>query len=287
VRLCWAPAGGGFTGNPYAFPPTDMPMPASNYAGIPQGGAAMLAVADSLTMTAGPAFDLYVLDAQMVATKENGKKTLCAALVCDGNSPCLGKQNVNNVFAIPALTPGSPYLLAITGTPPQLAVQTVALGADDTINPGALAVQAAQLTGGLTGTTVTFGGGPTADAGTGGGFVASLAKLGDVDPPMPASVPYDPSESAFATQGFSVDGTYAAPDGGGGAVHLEMSLAQSLSLVAPTQDPHPYFGQRTPFVVAVVGDPGAPPWPGSDAGAYDGTGLHLLVLPTTRVGPPP
>jgi hypothetical protein len=66
-----------------------------------------------------------------------------------------------------------------------------------------------------------------------------------------------------------------------------MSLAQSLSLVAPTEDPRAFYAQRTPFVVAVLGDPAAPPWPGSDAGAYDGTGLHVLVLPTTNTGASP
>jgi len=68
------------------------------------------------------------------------------------------------------------------------------------------------------------------------------------------------------------------------AFHL---VAWALSLVAPTADPRAYYGQRAAFVVAVAGDPSAPPFPGSDAGAYDGTGLHILVLPTTITGQTP
>jgi hypothetical protein len=280
VRLCWAP-GGAWSGNPKAFPPSNTPMPASNYAGIPRGGAALVADADPLTLAAAETFDLYVLDAATVEEKETQKNLgpqLCDALACDGPAlPCVGKGNYTKVTSVPALNPGFPYLLAITGPPNQLAVQTMQLGTANTF-AGVLQVQAAQLSGTPGPATVSFL--PAAAAGDGGadaGFQTTLQMPSDVEPAAPVPVAYAQDEASFASQGFSVD----ALGIDGGAIHLSMSLAQSLSLVAPTQDPSQYFQQRTPFVVAVVGDPSAAPWPGSDAGAYDGTGLHLLVLPTT------
>jgi hypothetical protein len=284
VRLCWAP-GGTWSLNPKAFPPSNMPMPASNYAGIPQGGASMLADADQLTTTAAGTFDLTVFDATIVQLREqqNNKVLLCSELACDGpSSKCAGKNNYKTVAGVPALTPGFPYVLAITGTQSPLDIQALRLGMANTFS-GVLEVQAAQVASALGTATVTFGPSQAGDGGAEAGFQANLQTLGDVEPPAPVAVTYKQDEAAFASQGFSVDTTAAD----GGAVHLWMSLAQSLSLVAPTQDPSHYFTQRTPFVVAVVGDPSAPPWPGSDAGAYDGTGLHLLVLPTTSVGSSP
>jgi hypothetical protein len=274
VRLCWAP-GGQYMLNPKAFPPSDTPMPASNYAGIPQGGAAMLANADQLTMTTAGTFDLYVLDAASVYQSElNGGPHLCDELACDGggNDHCVLKGNYAKIAGVTALTPGSPYVLAVTDT----AVQPMQLGTANTF-AGVLQVQAAQLAGALGPVTVSFGAAAAGDGGAEAGFQTILQMPADVEPPAPVPVTYKQDEAAFASQGFAVDMT--ATDGG--AVHLWMSLAQSLSLVAPTQDPSHYFEQRTPFVVAVIGDPSAVPYPGSDAGTYDGTGLHLLVLPTT------
>jgi hypothetical protein len=101
---------------------------------------------------------------------------------------------------------------------------------------------------------------------------------------MPASVGFQTSdESAFGTQGFRLDAV-AAGDAGGAS--LWMSLAQAQSLVAPTQDPQAYYGVRVPYVVAVLGDPGAPAAFG-DGGTYDGRGLHVLVLPSANVGQAP
>ena len=59
-----------------------------------------------------------------------------------------------------------------------------------------------------------------------------------------------------------------------------MSLAQAQQLVSPTQDPSGYYGAGGTYVVAVLGDPNAPHAfaPAGDGG-YDGTGLHVLLLP--------
>jgi hypothetical protein len=56
-----------------------------------------------------------------------------------------------------------------------------------------------------------------------------------------------------------------------------MSLEQSLELIDPMQDPSKYYTQPTSYVIAVLGDPNGSR-PAADA-AYDGIGLHLLVLP--------
>jgi hypothetical protein len=62
-----------------------------------------------------------------------------------------------------------------------------------------------------------------------------------------------------------------------------MSLAQAQQLIDPTQDPRDFFGQPRTYLIAVLGDPLAPhafaPSDG-EGGAYDGTGLHLLVVTT-------
>jgi hypothetical protein len=46
-----------------------------------------------------------------------------------------------------------------------------------------------------------------------------------------------------------------------------------------------FFGQPRTYVVAVLGDPTAPPAFGD--GGFDGTGLHLLVLATPAPGATP
>jgi len=83
-----------------------------------------------------------------------------------------------------------------------------------------------------------------------------------------ATVPTD-----YGRLGFGMDVT--GFDGGAG--HIWMSLEQSLRLVQPMENPAIYYAAQTTFIVAVVGDPNAP-HAASDA-AYDGTGLHVLVLP--------
>jgi hypothetical protein len=113
--------------------------------------------------------------------------------------------------------------------------------------------------------------------------VAQLAREGDLLPSAPVGLPFPAAISDYGLLGFSVDvpGLDA-----GGAAHLWMSLAEAQQLVSPTQDPAAYFGAAVTYVVAVVGDPSAPhafvAGDGTDGGAYDGTGLHLLVLPSMR-----
>jgi hypothetical protein len=87
---------------------------------------------------------------------------------------------------------------------------------------------------------------------------------------------------SYGQLGFAVDVA-----GSGSPAHLWMSLAHAQELVNPAQDPAAYFGMGGTYVVAVVGDPNAPPpfAAAGDGGGYDGTGLHLLVLPTAQTTP--
>jgi hypothetical protein len=140
---------------------------------------------------------------------------------------------------------------------------------------GAFAVQAAQLSPALAvlagdaGAVVSFGAQGDPDA----AVVTTLGAPDQIEPAAPSQVATGIPLASYGQLGFAV-----AVAGDGGA-HLWMSLAQSLDLVDPTQDPSQYFAQPTSYLVTVIGDPaGAPPGGNPDA-AYDGTGLHLLVLP--------
>ncbi|MGH7296835.1 MAG: hypothetical protein ACRELB_17990, partial [Polyangiaceae bacterium] len=82
----------------------------------------------------------------------------------------------------------------------------------------------------------------------------------------------------FGRLGFAVG---VPGDDGGTHVALWMSLAQSQQLVDPAEDPSVFYGAPRTYLLAVLGDPGAasPAATSGDAG-YDGTGLHLLLVPT-------
>jgi hypothetical protein len=137
-------------------------------------------------------------------------------------------------------------------------------------------VQAAQLSGALlsfagsAGAAVSFGAqGHTMQ-------IADLTQQGQVLPQGPLTLSLGTTSQGYGTLGFGVD--VKGYDGGAG--HLWMSLAEALDLVDPTQDPSRYYAENTSYLVAVVGDPNGTHAfdPTADA-AYNGTGLHLLVLP--------
>jgi hypothetical protein len=293
LRLCWT-TNGSFAGDQNLPFPSATPMPASNYPGLPIGGAVPLGDASSML---GGAVTIYVLDADRLALLEqqDGKHSCAERLTKGGTYGLLPGE----YFALPpiadgTITTGSTYVIGIAGC----------LGNDPTANParcgagwtasngnlhidlatvanaagpaqpGQLAVQAAQLSPALAalagdaGALVSFGA-----QGAMGAVVAQLIAEQQVAPAVPALLDAGTNLTTYGTTGFSVD---VAGDAG---VHLWMSLAQSLDLVDPTQDPSKYFAQPTSYVVTVIGDPaGAPPGGNPDA-AYDGTGLHLLVLP--------
>jgi hypothetical protein len=154
----------------------------------------------------------------------------------------------------------------------------VVVGGTSQADGGPLFVQAAQLSPGLESleaeagaATVSFGpqdGGQTA--------VAQLLREGDLEPFPPTFVGLPAGLATFGSLGFAVD----LPSGNASG-HLWMSLAQSQELVRPAQDPIAYFGMGGTYVVAVIGDPNAPHAFVAGDGGYDGTGLHVLVLPTS------
>jgi hypothetical protein len=308
-------------------PTTDVPfpgtgeMPASNYPGIPLGGAAAMGDASALT---DPTATLFAIDAEHLAVLDEGKSSqyTCDVLLHCGQIqnppyPCL-RYNLDYwpVTTSPnAVQAGKSNVLALGGCLPaavdptasaarcgaswspvvgNLHVQAFQLAPGLPADAGVLSVQAAQLSPGLAAMVTPGDAGDTGDAGeagasAGGGVVvsfgardagdasvvATLGALGDVQPPgAPYPVPFSGALPAFGTTGFSID---VAGTGDAGAVHLWMSLAQAQQLVDPTQDPTQFFGHGQTYLVAVLGDPSAPPAFGS-GGVYDGKGLHLLVV---------
>jgi hypothetical protein len=280
-------------------------MPASNYAGVPVGGA--IALADASSMVGGDLV-VYAIDAQALAFADQttGPNAPASAYSCaariDGyqNGQKVDVTAIHKMATIPngAIAPGSTVVLAVRGcfgTAYDPKATTARCGADwgasggnlriDVVQvPGAsapapeagvFAVQAAQLSPALAvlagdaGAVVSFGVQGAADA----GVVTTLSASGQILPSAPLQVATSIPLASFGQLGFAVD------VGNAGGAHLWMSLAQSLDLVDSTQNPAQYFAQPTTYLVTVIGDPaGAPPGGAADA-AYDGTGLHMLVLP--------
>jgi hypothetical protein len=299
VRLCFGTAAGVPAVQPF---PSDNEMPGSNYPGIAVGGAVQLPdlslVSDGATVYAVRAFPIAGLIVK-------NQPATCQDLICAPNSgpACLTeKLDYWRVDTIAQPAPAQTTLFAVAGclgngndplansarcgpfydpVMGNLHLETVPLGLNVPIEDGGLQVQAAQLSPGLAslqgdaGTTaLSFG--DMADAQT----VAQLGAEGTVVPTSMLPTP-PPGLAAFGQVGFAV--VVQGVDGGS-AGDLWMSLAQSQELVDPAQDPTVYYaGGR--FVVAVVGDPFAPhAFMGGDGG-YDGTGLHLLVLPAGATMP--
>jgi hypothetical protein len=279
-------------------------MPASNYSGIPVGGAVWMP--DS-TDTIAFGSMVYALRAKPIA----GLSTPCEELVCatTGSSTCLGPNmdywQVGTLTANPSW--GSTAVVAIAGC---LGVAQDPLASVERCGPkwnaatgnlhldvvtidgaqlagaandsGLLTVQAAQLSPGLESlqgeggvTTISFGSEGDAQA------IAQLSSEGDLGPSSPYSLTLPASIGAYGQVGFGV-AAVGAEAGSSGT--LWMSLAEAEQLVSPAQNPTSYYAGG-PFLVAIVGDPAAPHafgtagTGGTGSGGYDGKGLHVLVLP--------
>jgi hypothetical protein len=270
-------------------------MPASNYPGIPVGGAVWLDPGQVGSLSGAT---IYALRAKHVAMLT---APLCDELICaqPGGQNCqvpnLDYWQVGTI-APGQLRSGATNLVAISGcrggddptanaprcgaswsaATGNLHLEVVPVQAAAGESDGGLSVQAAQLSPGLqalegdAGTTSVSFGADMSDAQA----IAQLPLEGDLLPPLPASIPLPAGAATFGLLGFAVDvqGVDA-----GMAAHLWMSLAQAQELVRPGQDPNSYFGAGGTYVVTILGDPTAP-HAGGDSG-YDGTGLHVLVLP--------
>jgi hypothetical protein len=297
VRLCWGKRGsdGGIAFDPNLEPfPSDAPMPESNYPGIPLGGAVVLA--DASALEAGVA--LVAIRARPLAELGNdlqGKAYTCQEL--------LGPPRIDS-FALGdiAIPSHLPTLVAIGGCGPVVfspGATNQACGAswDNahgnlhaevlSITPsngsaGTLGFQVAQLSPAL-GDLIADGGAPaqvwfgSAATPSGGTLIATVAGEGEVAPMTPQSVLFDGSAASYDGLGFQLQ----LPNGDGGSGLPFLSLLQAMQLADPIADPAAYYGASGTYVVALVGDPAAPPpfASSADGGVYDGTGLHFVVVP--------
>jgi hypothetical protein len=296
VRLCFIGGGGG---NAPPFP-SDNEMPASNYPGIPAGGAVWMPDASAIPSTA----TVYAVPARYLATSTIPADTPCSMLICPTGmtQTCLMQGFYWKVgpIAQSAAPPGKTTVFAIsgcTGVSYDSLADSERCGQDydagmgnlhlDLVSlppgipvEGGLMVQAAQFSPGLAslqgdaGTTnLSFGSMADAQAVGQLGAEGTVATAGFL--PLPAGL------AAYGQVGFAVDvqGVDAGPTG-----QLWMSLAQAQELVDPAQDPAVYYAGGS-YVVAVVGDPFAPHAFADGDGGYDGKGLHVLVLPATAAMP--
>ncbi len=298
LRLCFLPQDP--TWPPF---PSDNRMPASNYAGIAVGGAVWLADAG---YAAGGGV-VYAVRAKPIA----GTTTRCDELICTGGSNCL-MQNADywslGTLSAGDFRPGATTLVAVSGclgvddplasvdrcgstwdaATGNLHLDVVTVDGAGSNDAGAWSVQAAQLSPGLQAmqgdagaTAVWFGPNVGAPGSEGDAqAVAQLAREGALGPAAPVPLVLPGGSAGLGELGFavSVTGLDAGSPG-----QLWMSLTEALELVDPSQDPTTYYAGG-PFVVAVLGEPGAPHAfaADTDGGGYDGTGLHVLVLPVGR-----
>ncbi len=316
TRLCWTVPGSGDAGaltNAAPFP-SGAPMPASNFPGLPVGGAVQLSPAlDLATASAAGPVELYAIDAEVLAREASSTlPSSCEAVVCLENpnpspsAPCLRpNEDYWHVGTLPtsAIAASGPTFVALAGclgTAIDSAASAarcgsswdavagnlhtevlhVALSSSDGVgaasDAGLLAFQSALVSPAVA-TSLGDGGslrvsfGASGDAST----VALLSSEDDIEPPTPTPLQIGTNLAAFGQLGLGVDavGLDAAT-----SLHLWTSLAQAQSLVDPTADPRAYFGASATYVAVVLGDPSAPsPFSAGDA-AYDGRGLHVLVL---------
>jgi hypothetical protein len=290
MRLCWR-AGTAAYANAPAFP-DGAPAAASNYPAIPVGGSASLADATSLlggdlTIVAISAAWLHLYEDTDASTAD------CSTLMGMGGSSLMSLHESVTTFTVPAGTvvAGETNVIALAGCPlgdtsgtvarcgagfapatGNLHVDVVPLSPVPATGTTQLAVQAAQLSPALAvlagdaGTVVSYGTQTTTSP------IATLAGEGSSGPSMP-TVLTQSAGTYYGTYGFGVN--VQGVDGGPGG-QLWMSLEQSLELIDPMQDPSIYYTASTSYVVAVIGNPSSAFAP--DA-SFDGTGLHILVLP--------
>jgi hypothetical protein len=291
VRLCWSTPQGGVIPANKAFP--QQIMPASNFPGLPLGGAVLLGNASALT---GGPLTLYAIRARQLEKYQQADVT-CDKLICSGSS-CLSLgtdyfalanvtlfDGVTNVVAIEGCLPSALDSNANaarcgatwTGASGNLHAEVLSL-TDAPAAKGTLYVQAAQLSPGLA-TLLGNGGSATVSLGTANAAATTIANLGaegQVLPSPPTGLPvFGLALADYGTYGIRID--VSGVDAGAG--NLFMSFAQAGQLVDPGVDPVGFYNGGGTYLVAVLGDPNAPhAFSTGTSGAYDGTGLHVLVV---------
>jgi hypothetical protein len=261
LRLCWA-VDGKVTGDP-PFPPYGTMMPESNYAGIPVGGTAFLADAQTL---AGHTLTFYALDAETFATLlEPGHESTG----CDYWKAHLDPSLFHGFADTTGIVPDAGNVVVLSGSATALATQVVHTHGPAPTPAGTMSVQAIQLSPGLAllagdaGVRVSFGS-PSADAAT---WIADFTTTGDIEPGQVVAIDVGTDLASFGERGFFVEAV--APD----ASAYWWSLVASESLVDPTRDPRTFFGGHVTYLVAVMGDP-------SPDSGMSGSALHTLVVPS-------
>ncbi|MDP9151363.1 MAG: hypothetical protein M3O36_15685 [Myxococcota bacterium] len=310
IRLCWSVGSQPLSATAVPFP-SGAPMPASNYAGVAVGGAEWLDAERTNELIDGD-LTLYALDAKPLVTSHE-EALPCGQLIC--NAGCNLKLNraywrVGTVIPAGSLSPGRANVIAITGclgSGADLTATTARCGAtwdsvrgnlhadvvslaSSAVDDGGLAVQAVQLSPGIAwlsadagGTVVTFGREADPDA----ALVAQLADEATFGPPSAVRLALPTGLAAFGQFGFGLE---VPRPGSGPPARAWTSLAQAQSLINPALDPTRYYGAAGTYIVAIVGDPSVAQavaqatGPSDDAG-YDGTGLHVLVLPPRSPAP--
>jgi hypothetical protein len=294
MRLCWkvddADGGPGSFSNTDVPFPSGSPAPESNYPAVPVGGATALADASSLvgsnlTIVGIPASAYELLE------KNQSPPFSCGTVLGSGNNSIVGVIDTYTFTVAAGIVAGSTSVIAFAGCPANdpngsvarcgsgwtsasgnLHVDVVPLYPVDAGGGGQLGVQAAQLSPAL----AQAGGPAIVSFGPQGATmpIATLTAEGTSAPAMATYLTIGADAGAYDTLGFGVD--VMGVDGGPG--HLWMSLEQSLDLAqGPMVNPAIYYSMVDTYVVAVVGDPNAAP-PFTDA-SFDGTGLHILVIP--------
>jgi hypothetical protein len=234
VRLCWSAPGLGPTFD-VPFPAAGT-MPASNYPGIPVGGAAAMTDATQLTY---PGVSLYAIDALRLAILDDGgaSQYTCRDLICgqvtNPAPPCLAYNADYWPVALPsgAVVSEKNNVVAISGCWPSLLDPSADvarcgpswtplagnLHADvlqlhpGSSGPGKLAVQAALLSPGLA-ALASSGGGAGDDSGAGDDGGAGDGSAGE------AGAAEDGSAADASDAAPSDDGGEAGPAGGSGVV---------------------------------------------------------------------
>ena len=271
------------------------PMPDTNYAGVPVGGAA---TTPSIPL-AGGVFTVYVLRALKFDATTN--QETCDELLCTEANASTGCLPYGSYATTPPVAfPGGPALLAIEGCMPLAnapfpgSVAQCGATYDDTfgnvsafVSPlgavasedggGSLVVQTALLS-------------PSFDemASADGGVAAfSYVDLTD-DASVPLSLPDGADGGLLGTSALSLgdggawSGAFVVSSSSGNAVTEGLSTIQYFQ--APSSEPVSYFGQDVAYFTAVVGDAtdAAAPLYLSDGGAnpaFDGYGLHVISYP--------
>jgi hypothetical protein len=302
LRFCWKLGGdAGVYGADSPFPNTSN-EPSGNYPGLPVGSSVPLSDEQAGSMV-GSDLVLIGISADWLAKNDATANcvTLMGGMTTSGSLASFGEPYYE--FDLPnGIQGGTTNVVAFAGCtnagldPSASAARCGAsydpthgnLHADDvpvpqltSYPPGMLSLQAIQLSpaiadrlgdGGVA--TISFG---APDAMT---AITTLSSEGTVGPSSitPVQLPSGDAATGFGALGFAID-TPGSAGADGGAIHLFLTLEQSLELYqGPMVDPATFYAQQDSFLVAVLGDPNGP-LPFQSGSNYDGTGLHLMVLP--------